>query len=326
MPEPLFRIENLKKFFPVSKGLLLEKKIADVRAVDGVNFAMQAGETFSLVGESGCGKTTTSMLILRLLTPDSGAIWFNGKNIAGFRGKELKEYRKSVQAVFQDPYSSLNPRMRVRDIVGEPLLVNQFGSKKDIEDRVRESLSQVGLGQGVTELFPHEFSGGQRQRIALARALALRPMLVVLDEPVSALDVSIRAQIMNLMKDLQQQLGVAYLLIAHGLGTVRYMSQWVGVMYLGKIVEWAPGEELFTNPVHPYTQALFSAALPSHPDIHRKEIVLTGEVPSPVNVPRGCRFHPRCFRGRRTACQEEEPKLREVAGQHYVACHREGQV
>ena len=323
MPEPLFRIEKLKKHFPVTKGILVERTVGHVRAVDGIDFVIQRGETFALVGESGCGKTTTSMLMLRLLNPDAGAIWFNGENIAGFRGKKLKGYRKSVQAVFQDPYSSLNPRMRVGDIVGEPLLVNNFGTKNDIKNRVIESLHQAKLGQEVMELYPHEFSGGQRQRIALARALSLKPKLVVLDEPVSSLDVSVRAQIMNLMKDLQQQLGVAYLLIAHGLGTVRYMSHWVGVMYLGKIMELASAEELFTHPMHPYTQALFSAALPSHPDIKRKEIVLSGEVPSPIKIPRGCRFHPRCFRGRNVACSEGEPELEEMASQHFVRCHRE---
>jgi oligopeptide/dipeptide ABC transporter ATP-binding protein len=323
MPEPLFRIEKLKKHFPVTKGILLGRTKAHVRAVDGIDFAIQPGETFSLVGESGCGKTTTSMLLLRLLDPDSGAIWFNGDNIAGFRGNKLKGYREAVQAVFQDPYSSLNPRMKVADIVAEPLVANEYGAKNDVRDRVVESLHQVGLEQAVLDLYPHEFSGGQRQRIALARALALKPKLVVLDEPVSALDVSIRAQIMNLMKDLQQQMGVAYLLIAHGLGTVRYMSHWVGVMYLGKIVECAPSEELFTHPMHPYTQALFSAALPSHPSIHRKEIVLTGEVPSPMKVPIGCRFHPRCFRERRLICTEEEPQLIEMASRHLVCCHRE---
>ncbi len=321
MSEPLFRIEGLKKYFPVTKGVLLERTIGHVRAVDGIDFVIQPGKTFALVGESGCGKTTTSLLVLKLLKPDGGSVSFKGENIAGFRGEKLKNYRRSVQAVFQDPYSSLSPRMRVSDIVGEPLLVNKFGSKKDIKDRVSQVLRQVGLVQGADELYPHEFSGGQRQRIALARALALNPKLVVLDEPVSALDVSIRAQIMNLMKDLQQQTGVAYLLIAHGLGTVRYMAHWVGVMYLGKILELAPAEELFTHPMHPYTKALFSAALPSHPDIKRKEIVLAGEVPSSVKVPRGCRFHPRCFKPRTAACSEDEPQLIEMASQHFVRCH-----
>ena len=323
MPEPIFRVKELKKYFPVTRGVLWGKTIANVKAVDGIDFVVQPGETFALVGESGCGKTTTSMLILRLLNPDSGAIWFNGENIAGFKGKKLKAYRRSVQAVFQDPYSSLNPRMRIGSIVAEPLLVNNFGTQKEIIDRMHESLHEVGLERGVMDLYPHEFSGGQRQRIALARALALKPQLVVLDEPVSALDVSVRAQIMNLMKDLQQHMGVAFLLIAHGLGTVRYMSHWVGVMYLGKILEWAPAEELFTHPMHPYTQALFSAALPSHPGIKRKEIVLAGEVPIPLKVPKGCRFHPRCFSPRSPACSEEEPQLKEMASQHFVSCHRE---
>ena len=320
MSEPLFRIENLKKYFPVTKGILFERTIAQVKAVDGIDFVINAGETFALVGESGCGKTTTAFLILKLLEPTAGSIWFDGEDIAGLKGKNLKNYRKSVQAIFQDPYSSLSPRMLVRNILAEPLIVNDYADKDEINDRLKAAVLEVGLGEEALDLYPHEFSGGQRQRIALARSLILRPKLVVLDEPVSALDVSIRAQMMNDMKDLQQQLGVAYLLIAHGLGTVRYMSHWVGVMYLGKIVEWAPGEELFTHPLHPYTLALFSAALPSHPDIIRDEIILPGEVPSPVNVPPGCRFHPRCFRAKEI-CSEEEPGLREVNSQHFVACH-----
>ncbi|MEJ0011198.1 MAG: oligopeptide/dipeptide ABC transporter ATP-binding protein [Bauldia sp.] len=287
----------------------------------GVNFELNEGQTFSLVGESGSGKSTTAMMILRLLDPTGGAIWFNGENIAGFRGKQLKSYRKAIQAVFQDPFSSLSPRMRVGDAVGEPLVVNGFGSKSDVKDRVREALEQVGLSAEAMDRYPHEFSGGQRQRIALARALALKPKIIVLDEPVSALDVSIRAQIMNLMKDLQEKTGVAYLLIAHGLDTVRYMSHWVGVMYLGELVEVAPSEELFTRPLHPYTQALLSAALPSHPRGNRQEIVLNGELPSPLDIPSGCPFHTRCFRQRVDACYQQKPLLREIAVQHVVSCH-----
>ncbi|MFC1533366.1 ABC transporter ATP-binding protein [Thermodesulfobacteriota bacterium] len=320
MTEPLLTVDKLKKCFPVTKGVLFERNIGQVNAVDEIDFTICPGETFGLVGESGCGKTTTAMLILQLLTPTSGAIWFEGENVTGLSSRKLKNYRRSVQAMFQDPYSSLSPRMRVGNIIAEPLIVNGIMDNKMIKDRVMEAISQVDLGRGATELYPHEFSGGQRQRIALAQALVLKPKLVVLDEPVSALDVSISAQMMNLLKDLQESLGVAYLLIAHNLATVRYMSHWVGVMYLGKIVELAIGEELFTHPLHPYTHALLSAALPSHPDVHREKIILPGEVPSPVNIPPGCCFHPRCFRAKEN-CSKEQPVLEEVNRQHFVACH-----
>lgn len=320
MSEPILTVEKLKKYFPLTKGILFARTLGWVKAVDEIDFAIHPGETFGLVGESGCGKTTTAFCILQLYTPTSGIIRLDGVDINKFRGDERAIYRRSVQAVFQDPYSSLSPRLRVRNIVAEPLKVNTTMTKGEIDDRVREIISQVGLPAESPELYPHEFSGGQRQRIALARALALKPKLVVLDEPVSGLDVSIRAQVMNLLKDLQQSLGVAYLLIAHNLANVRYMSNWVGVMYLGKIVESAPGEELFTHALHPYTQALLSAALPSHPDVQREEITLPGEVPSPVNVPPGCRFHPRCFKVMKI-CSEEEPSLKAVNSQHYVSCH-----
>ena len=320
MSDPLLSVENLKKYFPISKGILFARTLGYVRAVDDISFAIQPGETFSLVGESGCGKTTISFLILQLYTPTAGTIRLDGVDINKLQGQERAIYRKSVQAMFQDPYSSLSPRMRVNDIIAEPLLVNTKMTRSQRDDRVREVISEVGLPVESPKLYPHEFSGGQRQRIALARALALKPKLIVLDEPVSGLDVSIKAQVMNLLKDLQQSLGIAYLLIAHNLANVRYMSHWVGVMYVGKIVESAPGEELFTHPLHPYTQALLSAALPSHPDVHREEIPLPGEVPSPVNVPHGCRFHPRCFRVMPT-CSEEEPSLKAVNSQHYVSCH-----
>ncbi len=320
MSEPILTVEKLKKHFPVTKGILFGKTLGWVRAVDGIDFAIHPGETFGLVGESGCGKTTTAFCVLQLYTPTGGTIRLDGMDTSQLKGSERAIYRKSVQAVFQDPYSSLSPRLRVWSIVAEPLKVNTTMSRGEMDERVREVISQVGLPLESPELYPHEFSGGQRQRIALARALALKPKLIVLDEPVSGLDVSIRAQVMNLLKDLQQSLGVAYLLIAHNLANVRYMSNWVGVMYLGKIVESASGEELFTNPLHPYTQALLSAALPSHPDVRREEITLTGEVPSPVNVPTGCRFHPRCFKVMKI-CSEEEPTLKEVADQHYISCH-----
>jgi peptide/nickel transport system ATP-binding protein/oligopeptide transport system ATP-binding protein len=274
----------------------------------------------ALVGESGCGKTTTAKLVLRLEKPSSGEVLADGRNVHEIEGEELKEFRTTEQAVFQDPWSSLPPRMRVRDIVAEPLIVNRVASPSEIKERVAEALASVGLRPQQASLYPHEFSGGQRQRIAVASALVSKPKLIILDEPVSALDVSIRAQIMNLLVDLQEQFGVSYLLIAHHLATTRYMANEVGVMYLGKLVEKAPTKELFDKPLHPYTRALFSAALPSHPDVEQEEIMLTGEVPSPINPPSGCRFHPRCpFAVAR--CSEEEPQLREVAPGHLVSCH-----
>lgn len=323
MSEPLLTVERLKKYFPVAKGVLFARTIGWVKAVDDISFAIHPGETYSLVGESGCGKTTTAFLTLQLYVPTSGIIRIGGLDINNLKGQEYATYRKSVQAVFQDPYSSLSPRLRVRDIVAEPLVVNTTMKKGEIDDRVSEVIFQAGLPAEAPKLYPHEFSGGQRQRIALARALALKPNLVVLDEPVSGLDVSIKAQVMNLLKDLQQSLGVAYLLIAHDLANVRYMSDHVAVMYLGKIVESAPTEALFTHSLHPYSQALLSAALPFHPDVRREETALPGEVPSPVNVPPGCRFHPRCPNAM-NICSEEEPILKAVNSQHYVSCHLGG--
>jgi len=316
----LLRAENLEKHFPVTKGLILMKTVGHVRAVDGVSFGINQGETLGLVGESGCGKTTTSKLLLRLEAPTGGRIFLDGKDIQTLSGPELKEYRTQVQAVFQDPWSSLSPRMKVKDIVSEALVVNKDVTRAEAYDRVREVMEQVGLAADQAELYPHEFSGGQRQRIAVASALASSPKLIILDEPVSALDVSIRAQVMNLLVDLQQETGVAFLLVAHNLATVRYMAQQTAVMYLGKIVEHSPTEDLYNNPLHPYTKALFSAALPSHPDDLSDEIVLTGEVPSPINPPSGCNFHPRCpFAMDR--CSVEEPVLKEVSSNHLLSCH-----
>ena len=320
MTQELLRVQDLTKYFPVTTGLVLMKTVGYVQAVDGISFSINQGETLGLVGESGCGKTTTAKLLLRLEQPTSGDILLNGEDVLNFRGPAMKEYRTQVQAVFQDPWSSLSPRMRVKDIVAEALVVNRNVSKAERDERVAEVLGQVGLRKEQGNLYPHEFSGGQRQRIAVASALASYPKLIILDEPVSALDVSIRAQVMNLLVDLQEQTGVAFLLVAHNLATVRYMSHETAVMYLGQIVEQGPTEALYEDPLHPYTKALFSAALPSHPDVQREEIVLTGEVPSPINPPTGCRFNPRCPWAM-DRCSVEEPVMRDVGGGHKVSCH-----
>lgn len=317
MAEALLEVLGLKKYFPASQGLL--RKPEWIKAVDGVSFTIQEGTIFGLVGESGCGKTTIAKTILLEEQPTEGTILWRGHNIFKMRGEALKRYRACTQAVFQDPYSSLNPRMRVGSIVAEPLIVNSF-SGRALPERVFEILAEVGLELEAVNLYPHEFSGGQRQRIAVARALASKPGFIILDEPVSALDVSIRAQIMNLLRDLQSLYNLAFLLIAHNLATVRYMSHSVGVMYLGKLVEVAETEELYNNPLNPYTRALISAALPSHPDVQREEIILSGEVASPLNPPLGCRFHPRCPQSM-PICSELEPELLEICPGHLVACH-----
>ena len=319
MGEILIEARDVKKYFPVNRGLIVLKHLGDIKAVDGVSFTIGKGETFGLVGESGCGKTTTARLILLLETLTGGTILFDGKDISKLPGPELKKYRASVQAVFQDPYSSLSPRMRVGTIIAEPVIINGAISRNGLKDRIAEVINMVGLRRDAMELYPHEFSGGQRQRIAIARALASNPKLIILDEPVSALDVSIRAQIMNLLYDIQQKLGVSYLFIAHNLAVVKHMSKVTGVMYMGKLVEVAESEELYLHPLHPYTQALLSAALPSHPDEQREEILLPGEVSTPFNPPPGCRLYRRCLYAR-PVCSEQDPPLKEVSSGHFVAC------
>jgi oligopeptide/dipeptide ABC transporter ATP-binding protein len=290
-----------------------------VRAVDGISFSIEGGQTLGVVGESGCGKTTTAKLVLGLEEPTGGAIRFEGRDLRTLDGAGRRHYRKSVQAVFQDPYASLNPRMRVSAIIAEPLVTNETLTAGEVRKRVLQLLDLVGLPGRAADLFPHEFSGGQRQRIAIARALSLSPKLVVHDEPVSALDVSIRAQILNLLRDLQAQLGLSYLFIAHDLAAVAHMSHAIAVMYLGKIVESGEARTLIGTPKHPYTEALFSAALPSHPDERREEVILPGEVPSPLRPPSGCHFHPRCPHAM-ARCGRHAPRLDQVQGR-LVACH-----
>jgi len=317
--EALVRLEQVRKHFPVPGLLPWSSPRGQVRAVDGVSLAIRPHETLSVVGESGCGKTTMARLVLRLEEPTAGRILFQGEDLRALRGPMLRRYRASIQAVFQDPWSSLNPRMRAAIIIAEPIVLNQRPGRRELAERVEELLLAVGLEPSAATSFPHEFSGGMRQRLAVARALALRPSLIVLDEPVSALDVSIRAQIMNLLRDLQAQFGMAYLLIAHDLATVRYLSDHVAVMYLGQVVERGPAEEIFTKALHPYTRALLSAALPPRPG-EREETLLQGEPPSPISPPAGCRFHPRCPLAF-DRCRQEPPPLTEQAPGHLVACH-----
>ncbi|KAF2957255.1 hypothetical protein AS159_09520 [Thermotoga sp. Ku-13t] len=319
MNEVLLEVRNLVKHFPVKAGIL-QRTVAVVKAVDGVSFHIKRGETFGLVGESGCGKTTTGRCVLMLETPTSGEILFNGVDITKLTQKQLRSLRPKMQIVFQDPFSSLNPRLPVKEIVGEAIAYHKLAKGKEVELRVKELLEMVGLSAEHMSRYPHEFSGGQRQRICIARALATQPDLIVCDEAVSALDVSIQSQILKLLENLQVKLGVAYLFISHALNVVKYISHRIGVMYLGKLVEVADSEELYLNPLHPYTKALISAVPVPDPKLKRKKIILKGDVPSPLNPPQGCRFVTRCPYAT-SVCSEVEPILMEVAPGHTVACH-----
>lgn len=320
--EVLMKVDHLVKYFPITQGIVIKRQVGAVHAIDDISFDIYKGETLGLVGESGCGKSTTGRTILQLYRPTSGHVFFRDKDLVATRGEELRRMRRKMQMILQDPYASLNPRMTVSDIVGEPMIVNNIAHGKELNDRVEHLLELVGLNPAFINRYPHEFSGGQRQRIGVARALAPDPELIVCDEPISALDVSIQAQVVNLLEDLQKELNLTYLFIAHDLSMVRHISNRVAVMYLGVIVEITMRDELYEYPLHPYTQALLSAIPIPDPAVeeHRQRIILQGDVPSPVNPPSGCHFRTRCPLAA-DICTQSRPKLAEVKNEHFVACH-----
>ena len=320
--EALLKVDHLVKYFPITQGIVFQRQIGAVHAVDDVSFEVRRGETLGLVGESGCGKSTTGRTILQLYRPTSGHVYFEGHDLVKIKAEELRKMRRKMQMIFQDPYASLNPRMTVGEIVGEPLIVHHLASHKQADERVAELLKLVGLNPAYADRYPHEFSGGQRQRVGVARALSLQPELIICDEPISALDVSIQAQVVNLLEDLQKQFNLTYLFIAHDLSMVRHISTRVAVMYLGIIVELTGRNELYTNPLHPYTQSLLSAVPIPDPvaEEKRQRRVLQGEIPSPINPPSGCRFRTRCPLAAEI-CAKVRPDFREVAPDHFVACH-----
>ncbi len=320
MSETLLTVTDLKKHFPITKGILWSKQVGAVKAVDGLSFSIKKGETLGLVGESGCGKSTTGRLILRLIEPTAGSVQFEGQEVTTLKPRDMRALRREMQIVFQNPYASLDPRMTIGESIAEPLRVHNVLKGPELTKRVKELLDRVGLNPSYSERYPHEFSGGQRQRIGIARALAINPKFIVADEPVSALDVSVQAQVLNLLQDLQKEFGLTYLFIAHNLATVEHISDRVAVMYLGKMVEMASSAELYKNPKHPYTQALLSAVPDPDPTVRKERIILQGDIPSPVNPPSGCNFHTRCPFAK-DVCKTTVPEFKDVGGEHFVACH-----
>lgn len=324
MSEDLLVVKNLKKHFPIKKGILISKQVGAVKAVDGISFTIKKGETLGMVGESGCGKSTTGRLILRLLEATEGEVYFEGKNVLAMNNAEMRALRREMQIVFQNPYASLDPRMTVGDSIAEPIKIHKTHTGPGVGKRVRELLDIVGLRPVYADRYPHEFSGGQRQRIGIARALAVNPKFIIADEPVSALDVSVQAQVLNLLDDLQKEYGLTYLFIAHNLSTVKHISDRVAVMYLGSMVELSESDELYANPLHPYTKALLSAIPVTDPTVKIDRVLLEGDIPSPVNPPSGCKFHTRCYMMNdkiKDKCKSVNPEFQDVGGGHFVACH-----